>query len=259
MEPRRTLAGHRGIVGALLFVGGRLVSGSDDRSVRVWDVAARRCQCEGVLEGHGHNVTSLAVGGGRLLSGSYDGTVRVWAMEGDPSGWRCERVLEGDASGVWCLAAWGGRVACGCGDGGVRVWSSETWALERTLRGRAEGVDAYGLAAEGRWLFISHGDGSVRVWCTETWECVQTAEAYPAGSRRYIECLAVCGPTLVGGAYGFSGRTGEVRVWDLETLAPLHTLAQAAACDVCALVCEGAEVWGAVGRELVVWGRRAPL
>jgi hypothetical protein len=63
-------------------------------------------------------------------------------------------------------------------------------------------------------------DGTVRVWSTETWECVQTVEAYPAGSSQYIRHLALCGPTLVGGSYSLSpeeavvggeGR-GEVRV-----------------------------------------------
>ena len=146
------------------------------------------------------------------------------------------------------MVAWGDRVVCGCVDGGILVWCSETWALERTLPGHPG--DVYGLAVIGWRLISSSYDGTVRVWSTETWDCVQTVEAYPAGSDLYIRCLAVCGSTLVGGS------EGEVRVWDLETLRPLHTLVQPAVGDLRSLTCDGREVWGAVWGQVVVWGRR---
>ena len=47
-----------------------------------------------------------------------------------------------------------------------------------------------------------------------------------------------------------------MRVWDLETLQPLHTLRQPAGAPVYSLVSDGGEVWAAVGKEVVVWGRR---
>ncbi len=47
----------------------------------------------------------------------------------------------------------------------------------------------------------------------------------------------------------------EVRVWDLETLEPLHTLSQAAGDDVGGLASYGEEVWVRSGRR-VVWGLR---
>ena len=44
----------------------------------------------------------------------------------------------------------------------------------------------------------------------------------------------------------------EVRVWDLETLRPLHTLRQPAGEDVRSLACDGRAVRG----QVVAWGRR---
>ena len=238
LEHEQTLTGHRGCVLALLFVGGRLVSGSRDHSVRVWDVGAGRC--EGVLEGHTHWVTSLAVSGSRLLSGSYDGTVRVWGMEGEASSWRCERtlVVQGSSGYVECLAAWGDRVACGFGDGGIRVWSLETWGFERILRGHKGSV--FALVVSGKRLVSGSRDGTVRVWSGETWGCVETVEAYPADADQYIRALAVCGSALVVGSFcGSASVEREVRVWDLETLRPLHTLRQPAGDDVRSLLSDG--------------------
>ena len=81
----RALSGHTWAVMLLLSGGGKLISGSHDHNIRVWDTVAGRC--EGVLEGHTGWLKSLAASEGRLLSGSADWTVLVWGMEGEASSW----------------------------------------------------------------------------------------------------------------------------------------------------------------------------
>ncbi len=67
-----------------------------------------------------------------------------------------------------------------------------------------------------------------------TWACVQTVQTYAAGSAQYIGSLAVSGSTLVGGSCSIPSGTEEyeARVWDLETLEPMHTLRQPADQDI---------------------------
>ncbi len=60
---------------AVEVAGQRLFSASADKTIRVWDVASRRC--EHVLEDHSRPVLSLAISGARLYSGSYDFTIKV--------------------------------------------------------------------------------------------------------------------------------------------------------------------------------------
>lgn len=60
---------------------GHLVSGSEDGSVRVWDLT--RGESRWILEGHWGTVTAVAIGPGEadgsvVASGSYDGTIRLW-------------------------------------------------------------------------------------------------------------------------------------------------------------------------------------
>ena len=57
-----------------------MVSGSDDKTVRVWNLLEKRQ--EAVLEGHTSEVSSVAITSDNrfVVSGSSDKTVRVWNL-----------------------------------------------------------------------------------------------------------------------------------------------------------------------------------
>ena len=146
-------------------------------------------------------------------------------------------------------------MASGSSDKTIRVWDVGAGTLEQTLAGHEGPVVA--VVACGQRLISSSVDKTVKVWSMATWACVHTVQAYAAGSAQFIKSLAVSGPTLVGGSYSCSEEEEhEVRVWDLETLEPLHTLRQAAGDFVTGLASHGEEVWGSVGKVVAVWGRR---
>jgi WD40 repeat protein len=59
---------------------GRAVSGSLDRTLRVWDLGSG--DCLRTLEGHTGGVSTVALtGDGWAVSGSDDGTLRVWELD----------------------------------------------------------------------------------------------------------------------------------------------------------------------------------
>ncbi|KAL3706402.1 hypothetical protein TMatcc_007413 [Talaromyces marneffei ATCC 18224] len=79
---RHTLRGHTDDILSMDFSpdGGLLVTGSRDRTVRVWDIATEKDIA--VMYGRSREVISvlyLPIGGKKLVvSGSADGTVRIW-------------------------------------------------------------------------------------------------------------------------------------------------------------------------------------
>ena len=78
-ESLQRLGTHSEGVSALAFLGDRLlVSGSKDRSIKIWDLRSK--QCLNALEGHSGEVTSIVVDsqGERIFSASVDGTIRCW-------------------------------------------------------------------------------------------------------------------------------------------------------------------------------------
>ena len=77
---RLVLHGHEDWVYAAGFSpnGARIVSGSEDNTVRVWDAASgvgiRSCAAMRMRSGP----RAFSPDGARIVSGSWDGTVRVW-------------------------------------------------------------------------------------------------------------------------------------------------------------------------------------
>src|SRR6266700_2650801 len=79
-DERATFQGHRGFVTVVAFTPNDkiLVSGSHDKTARLWEVATGKQLA--VLEGHKGAIVTLGLSpdGKILATGSYDQTVKLW-------------------------------------------------------------------------------------------------------------------------------------------------------------------------------------
>jgi WD40 repeat protein len=102
---QRRLKGHDGWVASVCSIttaegAVRIVSGSDDKTVRIWD--AESGEEVAVLKGHDGMVWSVcsittAEGAVRIVSGSWDTTVRIWSSSSDLQAAKAVCVLSGEA------------------------------------------------------------------------------------------------------------------------------------------------------------------
>jgi WD40 repeat protein len=80
----RTLEGHTDWVWAVAVTpdSARIVSGGNDRTVRIWNLAT--WALERTLKGHTDRVYAVAVtpDGSRIVSGGGDDTIRIWDASG---------------------------------------------------------------------------------------------------------------------------------------------------------------------------------
>ena len=184
------------------------LSGSDDKTVRVWEVASGRCLR--VLEGHTGSVWSVAFSqdGVHALSGSEDKTVRVWEVA---SG-RCLRILEGHIGGVYSVAFSGDGVHAlsGSHDNTVRVWEVTSGRSLRVLVGHSSSVSSVVFSGDGVHALSGSYDMTMRVWEVASGRCLRVL----IGHAGRVSSVAF----TEDGVHALSGSYDKtMRVWEVAS------------------------------------------
>lgn len=205
------LTGHEEevMVVAVSWSGNRIVSGSGDSSVRIWDEIGGRWRSK-VLRGHEGAVYAVGLSwdGKHIVSGSEDNTICVWEeVEG-----RWERKMLRDHESYAIVAAVssdGKRVVTGSYDNNVRVWDNAKGGWDcKVLRGHKHWVGAICVAWDGKRIVSGSGDKTVRVWeeVGGFWE-----SKVLSGHKAWVRTVGMSwdGKHIVSGSYDKS-----VRVWD---------------------------------------------
>ena len=242
-------AHQRHVVTCLQFDGDKIVTGSDDTSINVYDTKTGALRAR--LEGHEGGVWALQYVGNTLVSGSTDRSVRVWDIDRGV----CTQVFQRHTSTVRCLKILLPTMVKGLlpgSDGQVRMMPTEpliitgsrdstlrVWKLPgpedepsppfteatvndaecpyfiRTLAGHQHSVRA--IAAYGDTLVSGSYDCTVRVWSLSTGESVFRLQGHT--QKVYSVVLDHQRSRCISGSMD-----NTVKVWSLETGAVLFNL-----------------------------------
>eukprot|EP00941_MAST-03F_sp_MAST-3F-sp1_P001758 g1758.t1 len=234
----RTLEGHEDEVATLTQCRGFLLSGSGDRTIRVWD-PNKDYLCTEKLQGHQDEVCALEVCRGKLVSASADHTVRVW----NTSTWKCERILEGHLDVAVALAVCNNLLVSGSEDGTIKVWNPETnWACVKTINAHDSALAT--LTAVGNTIASGSADSTIKIWSPSTWTCELSLE----GHRDQV-CVLVENAGKLVSASG----DATIKVWNLQTFLCERTLTGHEHPVVALSTCSGRLVSGS-GDGIKVWG-----
>ncbi|CEO59824.1 Putative Cell division control protein [Penicillium brasilianum] len=238
-------AHDRHVVTCLQFDTDKILTGSDDTNINVYDTKTGALKA--TLEGHEGGVWALEYYGNTLVSGSTDRSVRVWDIERA----RCTQVFNGHTSTVRCLQIVlptevgkdaNGRpeimpkvplIITGSRDSNLRVWKlpkpgdpsyypngpladdTDCPYFVRVLSGHSHSVRA--IAAHGDTLVSGSYDCTVRVWKISTGQVLHTLQGHSL--KVYSVVLDHKRNRCISGAMDHM-----VKVWSLEDGSLLHNL-----------------------------------
>ncbi|KAK0257436.1 hypothetical protein LTR35_018228, partial [Friedmanniomyces endolithicus] len=204
--------GHSEDVYAVQINGRYLVSGSMDRTVRVWDLPAQRLIARPLL-GHNGGVLSLQFDPDPardiIFSGDTDGQVICWRFSTrEPF----ERLVDAHDDAVVAMRLDGHRLATSSMDKTIKLWQvchhfKETQQVsrieyKRSLVGHGGSVNAIDMS--GDLLVSASGDRTVRSWSMSTGQCLRVV-----AEPRAVACVKLCTDMIISG-----GRDGVLRLYD---------------------------------------------
>ena len=157
--------------------GTRILSGSLDKTIKLWDVESGTLIR--TLAGHSSYVSSVSFSpdGTRILSGSYDKTIKLWDAESGT----LIRTLAGHSDYVRSVSFSpdGTRILSGSDDNTIKLWDAESGTLIRTLAGHSGSVRSVSFSPDGTRILSGSFDNTIKLWKTKTAQTLMTIYLLP--------------------------------------------------------------------------------
>ena len=187
--------------------GQTLASGSNDSTIKFWEVSTGRCI---QILHHTNHVRSVAFSpdGQLLASSGNDSTVKLWEVATG----NCLKTLQGHTHDIGRIAFSpdGQLLASGGDDNTVRLWEVSTGQCLRILRGHTNKVRSVAFSPDGQTLASASDDSTVKLWEVSTGHSLRILQGHTTRMRSVA--FSPDGQTIVSGSGDH-----KVRLWDVNT------------------------------------------
>ncbi|OGR80474.1 MAG: hypothetical protein A3I11_08990 [Elusimicrobia bacterium RIFCSPLOWO2_02_FULL_39_32] len=194
--------------------GSRMVAGSYDNKVRVYELENGMWILKQTLSEAGNMVWSVAISadGNRMVSGSYDNKARVYELKN--GNWILKETLS-DAEGLVrsvAMSADGSRMVAGSHDNKARVYELKNgnWILKETLSDARSVVNSVAMSADGSRMVAGSGDNKARVYELENGNWILKQTLVDAGSSVLSVAMSADGSRMVSGSLDHKARVYEL-------------------------------------------------
>jgi WD40 repeat protein len=209
------LRGHNDIINGLAFSpdGNRLISGSFDKTARIWNVRTQKTIH--ILKGHSDHIYAVAFSpdGSIAVTGSNDDTLKLWNAK---SGFLIKTLYghTGDARSA-AFTPNGDYLLSGSYDKTIRLWNGKTGEFIKVLATQNRTVDILSTSPDGTKILTGFG--------LEHGERLSNVFSIPSGKK--ITSFAKHDNNVLAASISPDGRTAatgggndnEIFLWDLTT------------------------------------------
>ena len=200
-----------------------IVSGSQDKTVRLWDLNTNKTN---IFHGHGGsdwfckvNAVAISSSLNLIASGGDDRTVRLWSLVTNQQ----VKTFTGHQQGVTSLAIdrEGRLLASGGQDRTIIIWSLETDEKLYTLDGHTDVVLSLCFSRDGKFL-ASGGDGGDKT--VRIWSLADQSSLVLKGHSDWFGGVSGVAFHLNGRLVVSGSKDKTIKIWDINTAKDVMTL-----------------------------------
>ncbi|KZV59909.1 WD40 repeat-like protein [Peniophora sp. CONT] len=210
----KILAGHTSLIWSVAFSpdGKRIVSGSKDQTIRIWDTETGQTVAS-VIEGHGSYIRSVAFSpdGEHIISGSNDRTIRLWDGQ---TGNTARKPFEGHDGYVNAVvySSNGTHAVSGSEDGTLRAWDVvKGLTVGKPYEGHDGPVYSVAFSPDDDRVASGSEDCTVRIWDVKKGE-MEGGPFEGHDGPIFSVAFSPSGEHVVSGSGDHT-----IRIWDVKT------------------------------------------
>jgi hypothetical protein len=213
-----------------MYPDGRIVDGSNDNTVKLWNIKREFERCDNIFTGHTEQVNRIAIyHDGRIVSGSNDCTLKMWNSKINRNLCSynpinlfrnsinflrnskiryCDVTFVGHTAPITCIAICiDGRIVSGSVDETLKIWNAHTGKCDITLKGHTDTITCVMVHFDGR-IISGSLDNTLRIWDPLNGKCDIILKEHAAK----IKCIAICPDgKIISGSHD-----STLKVWQLE-------------------------------------------
>lgn len=201
------------------------LTGGDDRSIRIFEVASGKCVRRFIAHREGITAACFTPNGKQIVTGSSDKTVKVWDFDGDMISHfnvedneqppqdapvksavqamfgekhafgfiqetmaSCTREFTEHKRSITtvCVSPNSKLLLSGSEDRTLKLWNLSTGELVQTFYGHTKAVTAAAFSISGKYILSGSGDETVRLWEVSSGRCLRSIAGH------WAEVTSVC-------------------------------------------------------------------
>jgi len=193
---------HKGGITQLVVNEGKIISGSWDKTIRIWDMNTGTPIGE-PLKVHTSRITQLVVNDGKIISGSKD-SIRIWDLK---TGTEISKPMKGYKGEIWQLIVSNGKIISRSEDEMIRIWDINKETLIEPLKENERGSTQ--VVVHEQKIISGSTDNVIRIWDINTG--MQIGEPFKGHTGNITQLISNDGKIISASA------DTMIRIWDIDT------------------------------------------